>query len=96
MHANTVATATNNSSRQNHLRKSDRGKGYFGSRDHEIRTGSIARDSDEAILEEPKAASSRAAFVSGVKATAPVLLALVPFALAFGTTRAPRSWLWSR
>jgi 4-azaleucine resistance transporter AzlC len=39
--------------------------------------------------EEPKAASSgTAAFVSGAKATAPVLLALVPFALAFGTTAA--------
>jgi 4-azaleucine resistance transporter AzlC len=88
MHANTVATATSNSSRRNRLRKPDRGKGYFGSRDRETRTGSIARDSDEAILEEPKAASSRAAFVSGVKATAPVLLALVPLALAFGTTAA--------
>jgi hypothetical protein len=51
MHANTTATATNNSSRQNRLRKPDRSKGYFGSRDREIRTGSIARDSDEAILE---------------------------------------------
>ena len=88
MHANTVATATNNSSRQNHLRKSDRGKGYFGSRDHEIRTGSIARDLDGAVEEEPKAASSAAAFVAGVKAVAPVLLALVPFALAFGTMAA--------
>jgi 4-azaleucine resistance transporter AzlC len=39
--------------------------------------------------EEPKAASSgTAAFVSGAKATAPVLLALIPFALAFGTMAA--------
>jgi predicted branched-subunit amino acid permease len=50
---------------------------------------SIAHDLDGAILEGPKAASSRAAaFVSGAKDIAPVLLALVPFALAFGTMAA--------
>ena len=88
MHANTMTTLTNNSSRRNRLRESDRDRGYPGNRDCEPRTGSIACDADGAILEEPKAASSRAAFVAGVKATAPVLLALVPFALAFGTMAA--------
>ena len=88
MHANTMTTLTNNSSRRNRLRESDRDRGYPGNRDCELRTGSIACDADGAILEEPKAASSRAAFVAGVKATAPVLLALVPFALAFGTMAA--------
>jgi 4-azaleucine resistance transporter AzlC len=88
MHANTMTTLTNNSSRRNRLRESDRDRGYPGNRDCEPRTGSIACDPDGAILEEPKAAYSRAAFVAGVKATAPVLLALVPFALAFGTMAA--------
>jgi len=88
MHANTMTTLTNNSSRRNRLREPDRDRGYPGNRDCEPRTGSIACDPDGAILEEPKAASSRAAFVAGVKATAPVLLALVPFALAFGTMAA--------
>jgi 4-azaleucine resistance transporter AzlC len=80
-----MTTTTNNSSRRNLLRRPVRDRGFSGSRDREIRTRSITRDLDEAIEEEPNAASSRGAFVSGVKATAPVLLALVPFALAFGT-----------
>src|SRR3712207_4922049 len=42
----------------------------------------------KAIEGQPKTASARAAFVSGAKATAPVLLALIPFALAFGATAA--------
>jgi len=80
-----MTTTTHNSSRRNLLRRPVRDRGFSGSRDREIRTRSITRDLDEAIEEEPNAASSRGAFVSGVKATAPVLLALVPFALAFGT-----------
>src|SRR5918997_1907088 len=77
-----MTTTTHKSSRRNLLRKPVRGRGYPGSRDRETRSRSIARDLDGAILEEPEAASSRAAFVSGVKATAPVLLALIPFAVA--------------
>jgi hypothetical protein len=83
-----MTTTTHNSSRRNLLRRPVRDRGFSGSRDREIRSRSIARDLDGAIEEEPKAASSRAAFVAGVKATAPVLLALVPFALAFGTMAA--------
>jgi 4-azaleucine resistance transporter AzlC len=83
-----MTTTTHKSSRRNLLRRPVRNGGYPGSRDRETRSRSIARDLDGAILEEPKAASSRAAFVSGVKATAPVLLALIPFALAFGTMAA--------
>jgi 4-azaleucine resistance transporter AzlC len=83
-----MTTTTHNSSRRNLLRRPVRDRGFSGSRDREIRSRSIARDLDGAIDQQRKAASSRAAFVSGVKATAPVLLALVPFALAFGTTAA--------
>ena len=55
----------------------------------QIRPRSIAHDLSAAIEEQPKAASPAvAAFVSGVKAIAPVLLALIPFAVAFGTTAA--------
>ena len=55
----------------------------------EIRARSIARDLDGAIGEGPKTASpaaavAAAAFVSGAKAIAPVLLALVPLGVAFG------------
>ena len=38
------------------------------------------------VEERPTTASPTAAFVSGIKAIAPVLLALMPFALAFGTS----------
>ena len=54
----------------------------------ENRPTTIAEDVAKFIDEQPKKASARAAFVSGVKATAPVLLALIPFALAFGTMAA--------
>jgi 4-azaleucine resistance transporter AzlC len=64
--------------------------GYAGrSRDHnplsneEIQPRSIFHDLDGGI-EEPKMASPATAFVSGAKATVPVLLALIPFAVAFG------------
>jgi 4-azaleucine resistance transporter AzlC len=68
--------------------------GYSGrGRDHkppsngEIRPRSIADGLDGAIEEEPKTPSpAAAAFVSGAKAIVPVLLALVPFAVAFGAT----------
>jgi len=67
--------------------------GYSGrGRDHkplsneEIRSRSIAYGLDGAIEGEPKSPSPAAAFVSGAKAIAPVLLALVPFAVAFGAT----------
>ena len=67
--------------------------GYSGrGRDHkflsneEIRSRSIACGLD-GVIEEPKTASpAAAAFVSGAKAIVPVLLALVPFAVAFGAT----------
>jgi 4-azaleucine resistance transporter AzlC len=84
MNTNTTIT-TNNSGRRNRPRQPYRHRVYTGSRDREIRSRSIARDPNGAIDQQRKAASSRAAFVDGVKATAPVLLALVPFALAFGT-----------
>jgi 4-azaleucine resistance transporter AzlC len=51
-----------------------------------IRPRSIATDLKGVIEEEPKSASPGAAFVSGAKAIAPVLLALIPFAVAFGAT----------
>jgi 4-azaleucine resistance transporter AzlC len=88
MHENTMTTATNNSGRRNRPRQPDRHRAYTGSRDREIRSRSIARDPNGAIDQQRKAAPSRAAFVAGAKATAPVLLALVPFALAFGTMAA--------
>jgi len=58
--------------------------GYLGR--GRVRPGSIVHDLDGAIQEEPKTASPAAAFVSGAKAIAPVLLALLPFGLAFGAT----------
>src|SRR5215217_5961098 len=65
----------------------DRGYPRRG-RDHEIRMRSRAYGLDGGAIEgEPKTASSAAAaFVSGARAIAPVLLALVPFAVAFGAT----------
>ncbi len=67
--------------------------GYSGrGRDHkslsnaEIRSRSIAYDLNDAIEEEPRTASPASVFVSGAKAIAPVLLALIPFAVAFGAT----------
>ena len=75
------------------IRRPIRDGGYSRRRrDHElrpseeIRTRTIVYDLDEEIEEEPKTASSKAAFVSGAKAIVPVLLALIPFAVAFGAT----------
>lgn len=77
-----MLTTANNSSRAS--RRAIRDRGYSRRRrDREIRMRSVAYDFDEA---EPKTASSRAAFVSGAKAIVPVLFALMPFGLAFGTT----------
>ena len=93
-----MATTISKLGRRSHLGGTARSQetGYSRrSRDHrplsseEIRPRSIAYDLDRTIEEGPKTASSRgAAFVSGVKAIAPVLLALIPFALAFGTMAA--------
>ncbi|HEV2742032.1 MAG TPA: AzlC family ABC transporter permease, partial [Rubrobacter sp.] len=88
MRESTMTAATNNSGRRNRLREPGRHRTHSGSRDREVRSGSIASGPYGAIREEPKAASPRAAFVDGAKTTAPVLLALVPFALAFGTAAA--------
>src|SRR4051812_17503220 len=72
----------NKSSRGSHLRSSVRDRGYSRRRRaHELRLSEQNR-----IEEEPKMASSAAAFASGAKAIVPVLLALIPFAVAFGAT----------
>ena len=91
-----MATTTSIPGKHSHLGSTVRSReaGYSGrSRgrkpplNEEIRASSIAYDLNEAIEEEPKAASAAAtAFVSGVKAIVPVLLALIPFAVAFGAT----------
>jgi 4-azaleucine resistance transporter AzlC len=90
-----MATTISKLVRNDHLRSTVRSReaGYSGrSRgsklplNHEIRPRSIAYDLDQAIEEEPKSASPVAAFVSGTKAIVPVLLALIPFAVAFGAT----------
>ncbi len=66
---------------------SGRSRGRKPPLNEEIRPRSIAYNLNEAIEEEPKAASAAAtAFVSGTKAIAPVLIALIPFAVAFGAT----------
>lgn len=69
------------------------GADYFGrGRDHdprsktEIRPRSIAHVLGRATLEGPKQGSPAAAFLSGAKAIMPVLVALLPFGLAFGAT----------
>ena len=91
-----MATAISKPGRRSLLRRTARSReaGYPArSRDKKpllnegIRPGSVAYDLHEAIEEEPKTASpAAAAFVSGAKAIVPVLLALVPFAVAFGAT----------
>jgi 4-azaleucine resistance transporter AzlC len=90
-----MATTTSIPSKNSHLGSTARSReaGYSGrSRgrkpppNEEIRANSIAYDLDRPIEEEPKTASSAAAFVLGAKAIMPVLLALIPFAVAFGAT----------
>jgi predicted branched-subunit amino acid permease len=51
-----------------------------------IRPESIANDMQGTTEEEPKTESPAAAFVVGAKAIVPVLLALIPFGVAFGAT----------
>jgi 4-azaleucine resistance transporter AzlC len=90
-----MATTTSRPGKNSHLGSTARSReaGYFGrSRgrkpplNEEIWPRSIAYDLNEAIEEEPKTASPVAAFVSGTKAIVPVLIALIPFAVAFGAT----------
>jgi 4-azaleucine resistance transporter AzlC len=81
-----MTITTKRSSRDSRRPIRFRDGGRSGSRDRETRMSSIAHDLDGAIEVEPKTASSKAAFVSGLKTIAPVLLALIPLALAFGTT----------
>jgi 4-azaleucine resistance transporter AzlC len=90
-----VATIISRPGKNSHLGSTARSReaGYSGrSRgrkpplNEEIRPRSIAYDLNEAIEEEPKTASPVAAFVSGTKAIVPVLIALIPFAVAFGAT----------
>jgi 4-azaleucine resistance transporter AzlC len=90
-----MATTTSLPGKHSHLGSTARSReaGYSGrSRgrklplNEEIRPRSIAYDLNEAIEEEPKTASPVAAFVSGTKAIVPVLIALIPFAVAFGAT----------
>jgi 4-azaleucine resistance transporter AzlC len=90
-----MATTTSIPGKHSHLGSTARSReaGYSGrSRgrkpplNEEIRPRSIAYDLNEAIEEEPKTASPVAAFVSGTKAIVPVLIALIPFAVAFGAT----------
>jgi 4-azaleucine resistance transporter AzlC len=65
---------------------SGRSRGRKPPLNEEIRPSSIAYDFDEAGEEEAKSASPAAALLSGTKAIVPVLLALIPFAVAFGAT----------
>jgi 4-azaleucine resistance transporter AzlC len=61
-------------------------KGGHLARDR-IRPKGVARGPEGALLEGPESASSAVtAFVSGARAIVPVLLALIPFAIAFGTS----------
>jgi hypothetical protein len=87
-----MATTISKPDKSSHLRRTARSReaGYPGksqdqkpSLNEEIRQRSIACDLDGAI-EEPKTASPAAAFVSSAKAIVPVLLALIPFGVAFG------------
>jgi branched chain amino acid efflux pump len=77
-----MTTTTKRASREIRLRSPIR------LRNHETRMMSIAHDRDGPLEENPQTASARAAFAAGAKAIAPVLLALTPFALAFGATAA--------
>lgn len=68
---------------RDHLRRPARSREV--DRCGKIRPRSIARDLDGADW-EPETAYPAAAFASGAKAIAPVLLALTPFGMAFGAT----------
>ena len=61
--------------------------GSFGRGRTRVRPRRIAHDPGSTTLEEPKTTyPAAAAFVSGAKKIAPVLLALVPFGVAFGAS----------
>ena len=89
-----MATTISKPSKRRHLRRTAHSleAGFSGrSQDRkpllkeEIRPRSIASELNRANEEEPTTASpAAAAFVSGAKAIAPVLLALIPFGMAFG------------
>lgn len=87
-----MATTIGKSARRHRLRRPSllQERGFFGrSRGHEPRARRIAHDLDGAIEEEPKTAPpAAAAFASGARAIVPVLLALLPFGLAFGAAAA--------
>ena len=88
-----MATTTSRPGKNSHLGSTARSREAGYSRrsrgrkpplNEEIRPRSIAYDLNEAIEEDLKTASPVAAFVSGTKAIVPVLIALIPFAVAFG------------
>ena len=90
-----MATTISKPAKRSHLQRTARSReaGYSGRKrdqkplsNEEVRPRSIGYDLDGATQEEPKTASPAAAFVSGAKAIVPVLLALIPFAVAFGAT----------
>jgi 4-azaleucine resistance transporter AzlC len=78
-------TTTSSKLKSIHLRRTAPSR-YFGrSRGHEIPRSGTDLYSNE-IIEEPKASSPAAAFISGAKEIVPVLLALIPFGVAFGAS----------
>jgi hypothetical protein len=88
-----MATTISKPGKRSHLQRTARSReaGFSrSSRDHkplsEIRPRSIAHDLNGTIEEELKTASPAAPFVSGAKAIVPVLLAPIPFGVAFGAT----------
>lgn len=89
-----MSTAINKPARRSHPRRTvdSRKAGYSGRRpnkrslsNEKVRPRSIAYDLG-ATVEDTKTVSPAAAFVAGAKAISPVLLALTPFGVAFGTT----------
>jgi branched chain amino acid efflux pump len=92
-----MTTTTSKPNKGNRPRRSSRfrergyfrsGGGYHKSRVSEpIRTSRISRDCDRTTEDgRSDRAASRSAFISGAKVVVPVLLALIPFALAFGAS----------
>src|SRR5215207_5362126 len=90
-----MTTTISKPGKRSHLRTTPRSwkAGYSGRKrnqkpplNEEIRPRSIAHAINGAIGEEPKAVSPAAVFVSGAKTILPVLLALIPFGVAFGAT----------
>ena len=91
-----MATTISKPGKGSHLRRSLRSlKGNYLRRRRDSRartseaywTRSIPYGGDRTLQDgKPRGASSLSAFVSGAKAIVPVLLALIPFAVAFGAT----------